>query len=428
MLCDAEGTIQGANAAAERLSGFSRLELVGAPLSMITDGSMPMGVERLVQDHLSLRRPTGAYVKRVSKDADPYWLFEIWVPYADYVVIVGFPPTQNDYLREIRRIYSDARTLEQTLLLEGASATTAQSRGAELMERNLIELGFADYSDLLRTVIPVESTEMGAHFPLDLRALAVPPGAYRAGVDAVLTLDSTLSAHRDADERLFEISAALVSAAEGLLNLVELMREAAQNTLMASQQVAGATTMPLTVAHRIRAGAEESAVRIRALTSQTDSAQSLILDLRMRLAIAQLLTQVMGDFMARLLVDPETSDDLSALPFLLGGLDEGTPAASMLSARISASLSQVARDSSDTAGRVRSFASVLASWHLLVPRFDLPTGLIPDDLNMDDAATRLDGMRDIARGSEERGNQFDPAMISEPSGKLMGALRALGYL
>jgi hypothetical protein len=98
------------------------------------------------------------------------------------------------------------------------------------------------------------------------------------------------------------------------------------------------------------------------------------------------------------------------------------PPLAMGSARVTANLTRLAHEATETAGQVRMLQTTLTSWQLLAKRFDLPESLIPQDLDAGQAAAQLDGVRDLARAAVSL-NSTDAGGFSEATAGVSRALR-----
>lgn len=88
---DPKGIITYANDVFIRLAGFSELELIGAPHSVIRHPDMPRCIFKLLWDTVQAKREIFAYVINMSKNGDHYWVFAHVTPsFDDASNIVGY--------------------------------------------------------------------------------------------------------------------------------------------------------------------------------------------------------------------------------------------------------------------------------------------------------------------------------------------------
>ncbi len=80
---DPKGLITYANEVFVRLSGYSELELLGAPHTLIRHPAMPRCVFRFLWDTIASGREVFAYVVNRSQNGDHYWVFAHVTPTFD---------------------------------------------------------------------------------------------------------------------------------------------------------------------------------------------------------------------------------------------------------------------------------------------------------------------------------------------------------
>jgi hypothetical protein len=418
VLTDLAGTIAAVSHTMQHATGRSHLETVGSPLTVLQHPDLPAAV--IAELTLTLRtEPLAcAYIQFADKRGASLWLVTVAIPVAGGMVLLGFPPTQASYLRDIERIYRVAADAERTNLEAGLSRDAATATGADRLDQQLRTLGFAGFKDLMRTVLPAEAA--GLYTPVQPNESTALDGVWTA----CYNLHQLITQQLAAADKLFEISQVMVSAAEDLRDQADPMDQAARQVVKAaSTHGAGSATL-LTAAHRLSSSAQAVGIQLMALTGAVERTQRLVLDQRLALAGAKTACEVLFDILGR--VGPEGVDeanDLTLLAPVAGAVDTLSPALSMGAARVQAALTRLAKDSSELAGQVRGFGSSAASWQLLAGRFGLPAWLLPQDLDPQGAAARLDGIRDLARGTTARPSSTQIGAVSDAVSRLNRSLR-----
>jgi len=72
---DTKGKITYANPSFIKITGFSEIELLGKPHSIVRHQDMPKIIFKLLWEEISNKREIFAYVKNMSKDGGFYWVY-----------------------------------------------------------------------------------------------------------------------------------------------------------------------------------------------------------------------------------------------------------------------------------------------------------------------------------------------------------------
>ncbi len=72
---DTKGRITYANPSFIKITGFSEIELLGKPHSLIRHPGMPKIIFKLLWEEITNKREIFAYVKNMSKDGGFYWVY-----------------------------------------------------------------------------------------------------------------------------------------------------------------------------------------------------------------------------------------------------------------------------------------------------------------------------------------------------------------
>jgi PAS domain S-box-containing protein len=413
VVTDPSGVILAVSATAETVTGRSRRHLVGSRRSVLAHPDTPLGLYLHIERELAEAQTSGGYVSFAQANGRGTWLAVAEVNTATTRVMVGVAPMRQDYLQTLEPLYERATATEQAAVAGGASLQAAAALGAETLDQSIRELGFSGYRDLTNTAIPAEALTRQAGYP------PVTEGPLAPVWQGVEELAAQLDWQTAAQERLFELSTLLVLGAEDLAVRGDSLSEAAAITADGARR-AGAVVSALTSASRVASSCEGAAVALGALTLGAERCQSLVLEQRSLLATARLVTQATMEVVSR-------ERDLELLPWLAAALGGLGPGLSMGSARIGAGLTRLAREATDAAGQARVLAGAVASWELLAARLDLPGAQLPFDAEVGTLGDGLDGLRDMARGAQERAREVDPSSYVDAVADLTRILRRLRY-
>lgn len=80
---DLQGRITYANRVFQRVAGYTEVELMGAPHSIVRHPDMPRCVFKLLWDTLAAKQEIFAYVVNKAKNGDHYWVFAHVTPSYD---------------------------------------------------------------------------------------------------------------------------------------------------------------------------------------------------------------------------------------------------------------------------------------------------------------------------------------------------------
>jgi hypothetical protein len=413
-VADSSEAVIGVNNALAVAAGLHPAQLLGGPAEGALADSLPLGLAKLVAAGLDRASHTGAYVKLAGPQGEAAWRLMIAVATGPARVCVAVPSTQDRATGQLAAVYAAARRREREATGSGSSLDKAAQAGAKEILTGLKALGFASYDELLRAAVPAE---------VQPRQPTAPPPedpALASVWSAAEAADRQVERLQVAQAKLLDVAKRLIQAADDLLEQVEPMAEGAGQVMNAARSLSGSAT-PLTTAHRIETAVEQTGIRLRALALGVDRSRELVSGQRLMLGIARLITLATLDTLSR--SSRLGPADLGLVVPLVGALHTLAPPLAMGSARVGANLTRLAREATEAAGQVRMLDTSLTSWELLAQRFDLPSSLIPADLDAKAAAAKLDWLRDLARGAiAQTGADAGPF-----SGAATGLARALRY-
>jgi aerotaxis receptor len=97
---DTQGNILHCNDAFERVSGFSRDELIGQPHNIIRHPDMPPLAFKIMWEHLKAGKPWMGLVKNRCKNGDYYWVDAYVTPVTEKGKVVGYESVRSCPVRE----------------------------------------------------------------------------------------------------------------------------------------------------------------------------------------------------------------------------------------------------------------------------------------------------------------------------------------
>lgn len=113
---DLGGIITHANEAFVEMSGYERLELIGAPHHILRHPDMPRRAFRELWECVQERKKWHGYVKNLRKDGSFYWVYATIIPNIRNGVVVGYTSVRRKPSRariaEIEPLYQQWRQLE----------------------------------------------------------------------------------------------------------------------------------------------------------------------------------------------------------------------------------------------------------------------------------------------------------------------------
>ncbi|MDI1250607.1 MAG: PAS domain-containing protein [Lacunisphaera sp.] len=145
---DPKGIIRSGNAVFVRVSGHPLEELIGQPHNIIRHPDMPRAVFRLLWDCLQQGRPIAALVKNMARDGCYYWVIALITPVAGGYLSVRFKPS-SEISGKLMDLYARMRAVEREHGDGGTEGRAGMDAAASLLDRELRQLGFADYDSFM---------------------------------------------------------------------------------------------------------------------------------------------------------------------------------------------------------------------------------------------------------------------------------------
>ncbi|MEV5412378.1 PAS domain-containing protein [Thermopolyspora sp. NPDC052614] len=363
---DNHGRIRTGNSVFVRISGYSMEELTGAPHSIVRHPEMPAGVFRLMWDRLLAGRPVGAYVLNRAKDGGHYWVFATMTPSADGFLSVRVAPA-GPLFAKIQQAYRYVLAAERHAAEhEGLSRREVAHIGLRTLEGLLDELGFGSHDEFLAEALTGEVTARGRICAAYARPHARGPiRQVLAGAEALEGMLAGLVLLLD-DYRMF--SERLAHASGQVLDVARRLDRAVAAAQTASRMVA-ATTPVLGNVAEVMAGPMSSAVAaLERLSPRLADLRENVTDLRFRIALASLHTDMIASFAAEVVDGEAPPTSLREVPLLCDAVQDSVLDMSARAGQVNGTLREIIGGIAEAGERLLVFQRFLGQWRILVGR------------------------------------------------------------
>jgi len=212
---DDKGVITASNEVFERLSRYSRDELLDAPHNLIRHPDMPGGVFRAMWDTLAAGEPFVGYVRNLAKGDSSYDVLATVTPLPDggYLSVRTRPVTE--IFSTAAEIYVQMNDLEHWVVnTEGKNRRQAAEVGAQRLGEELDARGISDYGELMRVILPAEVAEREKQSRIDVAALAAAGPTSAAAVDVHRALDQFMASQESISRAIAALQKASGQLAE----------------------------------------------------------------------------------------------------------------------------------------------------------------------------------------------------------------------
>lgn len=411
---DRRGVIRTGNSVFSRVSGYSTSRLTGSAHNLVRHPDMPAGAFRLMWDRLLGGRPMAAYVQNLAADGATYWVFATVTPHGDGFLSVRMAP-ETELFGTARRLYTATRDYERRIATErSASRPEVATAGAGFLEEQLRRLGFGDYDAFMREALPAEVSARGSLVGTSFaRPAATGP---LAGVLAgAAELDVRLETLVQRLDRYGALAAGLEPAAAAMLEHGRALEQAVEAAAAASAAVAGSTPVLANVAGVMARPMTDSVRALAGLAPPLHRLRSEVGELRFRIALARLHTEMVASFAA------EQVDGLDGAPGQVAGLcDElalGVHELARQAGSVNGLLHEVTGAVRATEALAEDFRRFLGQWRILVMRHRQVAALVdaldPIDALLEQGHDQRDRLRDLAEACEQAAEPVDePALAA----------------
>lgn len=407
---DGRGVITSVNSVFEKFSVYTEAELVGSPHNILRHPEMPAGIFELIWQRLLTGRPAVAYIKNLAKDGVSYWTLATLTPLADGFLSVRSAPANVPLHDAVTKIYADTLTYEAAAAQNGANRKEVAKVGAEYFSKRLAAQGYADFDQFVRSLLPSEVSK--------LPRLITPvedliPSAGR--------LQEMLKANRITEASLHELF-------ERLDEYVAIAREledakSASATLDEAVSAAAAASPEVSQTSPVLAKAGQSAVTLaqemigamQRLTLSLEVTRELVLDLRYRIALARLHTDMISGFLIEVASGRGGAQVVQQVTNLIKSFGQGISDVDSTLQATNDGLLGVAEDIAALDADFTEFQRMLATWRQLVVRFRLSEQLAdklePIDRQLNSGMTMMQQLRQLGEGARTVARPVDTSSL-----------------
>ncbi len=327
---DDKGIILAGNHVFERVSAYSRAELIGAPHNLIRHPDMPRCVFKLLWDEIGAGRIIAAYVKNLAKDGKYYWVLATVVPVTGGYLSVRLKPS-TAYFQAAQKLYPELLALEREV---EAGNPRNRKQAMESSTARLGELlrgaGFPSYEAFMHAALPAELHARDAALGAGVRSrLGTPPAAVAGGA-VLVPLLSQFAAVSDFLESIAvrldtyaALHTQLAQKAQFVLDLADDVGLFSLNALLASTRMQQAGQSLGAVAAIMRSRSDADREVFGGLTEAMTAVMELLGNMVFPTATTKLQTEVALVFVRELL---EGKAELAGAAASLAALAEGMAA------------------------------------------------------------------------------------------------------
>lgn len=353
---DFAGRILSCNGVFERISGYDRAQLVGAPHKIVRHRDTPRAVFHALWREITAGRPIGAYVKNRAESGACYWVFAIVSPLDDGYLSVRIRP-EGAVFDKARGLYAlidsrertekltpaDSFRLAEALLRDEGFETYAAFMSAALADElagrdarcgGRVDAGLSRLRDLdaaaranLEKMRAIKTAcALSRHLPLNLQVQAARLGAGGASIASIAgnytAIVQELAGCMDAFESTARAVEASVSEALFLYGAAKVQAEMAEG--FGQEACEGREADVRDAAELVRQSRlyQENAARgVEAIASQVRRFQAACADMK-RLAAALEVTRIVGKVETARLADGEAGAGLRGLLEDLGDFQQ----------------------------------------------------------------------------------------------------------
>ncbi|MDR1118358.1 MAG: hypothetical protein LBL01_03555 [Bifidobacteriaceae bacterium] len=425
---DRKGVITAANSVFARLSAFPREELMGAPHNLIRNPLMPGGAFKLMWDTLLGGKPFAAYVKNLAKDGWDYQVFATVTPMGSGFLSVRSSPRFEPLWNAALSLYGQALPIEQDAQRNGANRSQTATLGLTALAGMLADAGFPSYDEFMYTALPAETQ---TRVSLSARRTYRPEA--RGDIADILNngvaMDELIGDLLGRLDSLQQLAEALQGGSKQLGGTVARLAEATQVSLNASQQVASHAPILASTANamtQVGAGAEQV---ITPLPDRLTQVRLGVMELRFRIALAQLHNDMVINFALENLDGYAPPEGFLYVPLLCYALADDVEAVASGLEGAQGVLTEVGGQVEAAGAHLSQFQKFLTNWRIQVPRFGVSAQLGPlvgpIDQQLNRTHEELTALHSLARACVAEARPFDRVPMEEILARINAASRNL---
>jgi len=414
---DRKGVIDGSNAVFCHYARYTMAEILRQPHNLIRHPAMPAGAFQIMWDLLLAGRPMAAYVKNLAHDGVAYWVFATVTPLGDGFLSVRSRPCRTDLWEAADGLYQKVLPMELSARAAGHSRPDAAKIGADALARGIGALGLHSYEDFIRLALPAEVAARRAQFRwTDPDPRDPTSGPMNLMIRAAMAVDSTLDSQMASLDDLGALSGKLGEQADQTERSVARLRAAVAAAVAASNEVAATEPVLGRVVSPLPEIAQWLVEAMEDLHYRLNDVRRRIGDLQVRIALARLHDEQLGEFARELAAGQAPERALTYISRLAMALEETAQAVAREVVVTNENLRLFAQDLAEVEQEMRGFQRRLATWRLLIPRFRLSQRLDrfaePIDAQLNSGLRQVSAVRQLANHCLAASRPFDSGTVS----------------
>ena len=314
---DRGGVITSANSVFVDVARFPRQELIGSPHSIVRHPDTPSGCFKLLWEEIQAGRPFCWYVKDLARDGSTVTLFATITPVADAYLSVRGRPLRPDLSEKALALYQATRPVELAAHARGVNRRGTAAVGLDKLGELLDEAGYGVYDEFQWTALLAE-TEARAAVPAAWTEQPGVAGPLADMRDCYQTLTAELRGWSGHCTAIADKTKALSEAAGHVVAALDAVARAAAAEPAASPAVGpGASPAAPFAVFRL---AQASSI-VKALVEHLPEARRCCREASTWVALAELHTDALGQFVAELTDDGGDGGDRDSVGQLCQALD-----------------------------------------------------------------------------------------------------------
>jgi aerotaxis receptor len=289
---------------------------MGSPHSIIRHPDMPAGVFKLMWDEIAADRPFCCYIDNLAADGSSYTVFATITPFPDGYLSVRVRPLRRDLLDFARGLYKATRPVELAAQTHGINRRGAAALGYDKFTELLAEAGYESYAEFQWRALVAEADARSA-VSVGLQARPQATGPLAAMLIRCQALSAELgrwSGHQVAIQHM------ATSLSEAIPHLLHAAKTATATAAAIDEETLagdGRTGVTPFLTSRLT---QLSSI-IRDLVRQLVEFRRTCFDTRSQVALAQLHTDALCQFVVEIIDDGLAAYDQDAIRQVCQALD-----------------------------------------------------------------------------------------------------------
>lgn len=364
---DRKGVIDSANSVFVRLSRYTEPQLLGAPHNIIRHPEMPAGVFHIMWERLLAGRSVATYVRNLAADGADYWTFATVTPLGEGFLSVRSAVSRQDLWEAVDRVYAVSLRVEREARAAGEPAASAARIGAEALEVALRNVGFDDFEDAMRHLLPAEVAARVAAAPHTSATHAA--GALGTIMTSATVIEGELEGLLARLESYLDLAAHAKESRERIAPIVASLVAASEAATGASTAVAETAPTLSRAADAATHLAAQSQAVLGELADDLAAMREAVLELRVVIALSSMHNSMALSFARAVAMRDEGNDAFDRVERLCGALKVSLDDTELMLQSVREKLARVAAHISDVHEQLHSYQRMLAQWRNLVARF-----------------------------------------------------------